>query len=111
MIYGPGPLAHGESKGPNRRRLRPELKNVRQKWPGDTAEDSLVLGKPKAPLRGGVKKRYRNKFVRRSKISWGKLSLLPFPDKTLHLTEPYSSALSTVPNNSRIGLMGQMSVL
>ena len=77
IIYGPGPLAHGESKGPNRKRLWLELKNIRQKWPEDAAEDSLVLGRPKAPLRRGVKKRYRNKFVRRSKISWGKLSLLP----------------------------------
>ena len=59
IIYGPGPLAHGESKGPSRKRL----------WPGDAAEDSLVLGRPKAPLRRRVKKRYRNKFVR-SKIFW-----------------------------------------
>ena len=42
-----------------------------KKWPGGAAVDSLVLGRPKAPLRRGVKKkRYRNKFVRRSKISW-----------------------------------------
>ena len=31
IIYGPGPLAHGESKGPSRKRLWPELKNIKQK--------------------------------------------------------------------------------
>ena len=45
-------------------------KHKAKKWPGDAAEDSLVLSRPKAPLRRGVKKRYRNKFARRSKISW-----------------------------------------
>ena len=40
-----------------------------KKWPRDAAEDSFVLGRPKAPLRGG-KKDNRNKFVGRSKISW-----------------------------------------
>ena len=110
MIYGLGPLAPGESKGLSRKGRWPELKNIRQISPGDAAEDSLVLGRPKAPLRRGVKKRYKNKFVRRSKISWGKLSLLPFQIR-LHLTEPYSAALSTIPNNSGIRLMGQISVL
>ena len=28
IIYGPGPLAPGESKGPNRKRLWFELKNI-----------------------------------------------------------------------------------
>ena len=31
IIYGSGPLTHGESKGPSRKRLWPELKNMRQK--------------------------------------------------------------------------------
>ena len=58
IIYGPGPLAHGKSRGPSRKRLWPELRNIRQKkWPREAAEDSLVLGRPKAPLRRGVKKK------------------------------------------------------
>ena len=39
----------------------------------------------------------------------GKLPLLPF--NTLHLTEPYSSAFTTTPNDFGYGLMGQVSVL
>ena len=31
IIYGPDPLAHGESEGPSQKRLWPELKNIRQK--------------------------------------------------------------------------------
>lgn len=50
IIYGPGPLAHGESTGPSRRRPWPKLKIRSTKWPGDIAEDSLVLGRPKVSL-------------------------------------------------------------
>ena len=39
----------------------------------------------------------------------GKLPLLPF--NTLYLTEPYSSAFTTTPNDFGYGLMGQVSDL
>ena len=49
------------------------------------------------------------KLERKSKNIQGKLPLLPF--NTLHLTEPYSSAFTTTPNDFGYGLMGQVSVL
>ena len=39
------------------------------------------------------------------------MPLLPFSYKTLHLTEPDSSAFSTTPNDFGFGLTGQVSVL
>ena len=39
------------------------------------------------------------------------MPLLPFPYKTLHLTEPDFSAFSITPNDFGLGLTGQVSVL
>ena len=39
------------------------------------------------------------------------MPLLPFPYKTLHLTEPDSSAFSTTPSDFGVGLTGQVSIL
>ena len=62
----------------------PSSKIRSPKWPEDTAEDSLVLGRPQGLIdESGV----QAKGERSENIS-GKLSLIPFIDKTLHLTEP-----------------------
>ena len=63
---------------------------------------------PKSHRKEG-QKRYMTRLERKSENIQGKLPLLPF--NTLHLTEPYSSAFTTTPNDFGYGLMGQVSVL
>ena len=41
----------------------------------------------------------------------GEVILTTLPDKTLHLTEPYSSTFTTTPYDFGYGLTGQVSVL
>ena len=53
MVCGLGPLAYGESTGPKLKEARAQApKIVSPKWPEDTAEDSLVLGRPKVSWAG-----------------------------------------------------------
>ena len=66
------------------------------------------LADPKSYREEG-QKWYRTKLERESKNIWRKLPSLPF--NALHLTESYSSTVTTTPNHFRYGLMGQISVL
>ena len=95
-------------KAPAEERCGPSstIQSTRQFW--EAAEDSSVLGRSRIPPEKRGKTGIGPNLKENLRIS-GKLLSLLF--NALPLTEPYSSALSTIPNNSGMGLMGQMSVL
>ena len=107
ISYGPGPLAHGEYKGPSRRRLWPKLKNIKHKMARRCSRGQFSPRQTQSFIdKSGIGTNFKDQ-----KISQKKLPLIPFPDKTLHLTKPDFWALSTTPNDSGIRLTGQISVL
>ena len=72
------PICPWRVQRPKPRKVKARAQRYKaKKWPRDAAEDSQALGRPKAPLRRGVKKRYRNKFVRKSKRPWGSYPYSP----------------------------------
>ena len=109
IIHGPGPFTLRESKGPSQGEPRPKLYNAEHRTvfvmqPRTTQSSADPKPHQKKKGKPGIGPNLKENL----RIS-GKATLIAVqcaaPDK------PYFSALPTIPNNSGIGLMGQMSVL
>ena len=105
MVYGPGPSTQGESKGPSRGGLWPNINKTafghRRGYFSPRQTHSTLGGTGK----NGIRSKLRRKI-------WNiqeKLLLLPF--NALNLTEPPSLAFTNLPNNFEYRLMGQVSAL
>ena len=107
MTYGPSPFTRGESEGPSRGELWPKLGSIRHKTILGYSRGQFSPRQTQNPTRKRGKAGIRLKLERKSENIRGKL--LSFPFNALHLTEPYSSTVTTTPNHFTYGLMGQIS--
>ena len=86
IVYGSGPLAYGKSTNPKLKEARPKFK-ARKHKSGPKIQPRTVSSSADPNPHGS---KWNTSKLERSENILEKLSLIPFPDLTLPLTEPGS---------------------